>query len=196
MSVRVNKKFKEHHAGLLSNYCGLGGSGPVQHKIDALCKKHDEMYDDMLKEGRNPYLHFNEADQWMVDELGKIKGDGSQSWKTYILEKIIPGIWKVKAAISPNDVNQQKLRAIEERLGKDEDEKYAGIQKVNEPIDDTNMHEGINKRSTQPIEVSTDSKGNLITPPKTKKKKEETISPRKYHLLICNDGIQSKTSSY
>lgn len=55
--------------GLLSNYCGLGGSGKAQHFIDSLCEKHDAQYGELQDKGHNPYNHWNDADQEFLDAL-------------------------------------------------------------------------------------------------------------------------------
>ena len=114
----LRKSNKKSHAGLLSNYCGFGGSGPIQHKIDDLCMQHDNMYEKMLKEGRNPYTKFNEADQWMIDQIDKISFTrngktlsvfDANALKQHVLSRVIPAIWKVKRALAPNDVQEMEV---------------------------------------------------------------------------------------
>lgn len=58
--------------GIFSNYCGLGGEGPVRHEVDKLCKIHDEAYGEMQKKGINPYLKWNDADSDFLAGLKKL----------------------------------------------------------------------------------------------------------------------------
>lgn len=58
--------------GILSNYCGLGGFGTPRHKVDQLCKEHDEAYEKYIKKGINPYLSYNLADEVFMEQLKKI----------------------------------------------------------------------------------------------------------------------------
>jgi len=57
--------------GVLSNYCGLGGSGPTLHRVDEICKRHDEYYDFLRAKHGWPesYLTWNAADADMEEEL-------------------------------------------------------------------------------------------------------------------------------
>ncbi len=65
--------------GLFSNYCGLGdskGKG-TQHETDKLCKEHDDAYEEMIKEGKNPYFSMNKADQMFLKKLKALKKSGT-----------------------------------------------------------------------------------------------------------------------
>lgn len=44
-------------------------NGEPTNKADQAARKHDFAYDQLIKEGVNPYLSFNKADQDLIDEL-------------------------------------------------------------------------------------------------------------------------------
>lgn len=83
----------------LSNYCGLGGSGPVQHALDVLCKKHDEEYQDMIESGRNPYIRYNNADRRFLNALKRIKPGGVREM---ILHKASYAFFRLKGLVVPD----------------------------------------------------------------------------------------------
>lgn len=70
-------KRKGSARGFFSNYCGLGGSGPVLHKTDAICKQHDECYSELSKSD-NPYLYYNDCDEEMMRALKRHKPETIQ----------------------------------------------------------------------------------------------------------------------
>ena len=70
--------------GIFSNYCGLGGSGPVQHAVDALCRTHDRRYGQLEKKGINPYWTWNEADEEFLEGLRHIEDKSVKEFVTRI----------------------------------------------------------------------------------------------------------------
>lgn len=76
MSVRgFTADEKTAFYGLFTNYCGLGGAGQVRSYVDALCKRHDQQYQEYIARGINPYKYFNEADRELVQNLYKVPLD-------------------------------------------------------------------------------------------------------------------------
>lgn len=83
--------------GLLSNYCGFGGSGIPQHKVDQICKEHDADYKLIQDAGQNPYTHFNWADAKMLQKLQEHTATG---FKENVLKAASQALWKVKAQVT------------------------------------------------------------------------------------------------
>lgn len=79
---------------MFSNYCGLGGSGPVQHQVDQICKEHDEDYQTILDQGENPYLHYNWADDKMQKRLRRVRT--SASIREKMLKTFTTTLWNAK----------------------------------------------------------------------------------------------------
>lgn len=69
--------------GIFSNYCGLGGSGPIQHALDAICNEHDDDYDRIRRMGQDPYWSWNWADQKMMKAWKKVD---PKSYKQVLLK--------------------------------------------------------------------------------------------------------------
>ncbi len=64
--------------GLFSTHCGIGDSkGDPEHKVDELCKEHDDAYEKMIKQGLNPYFQNNKADDIFLDKLKKLGKSGT-----------------------------------------------------------------------------------------------------------------------
>lgn len=85
---------EKHESGLLSNYCGLGGSGPTQHLIDVLCKIHDRDYQKIITQGKNPYLTHNWADEKFLTALEKL--NNKRNVKENILKFVATSFFNFK----------------------------------------------------------------------------------------------------
>lgn len=79
--------------GLLSNYCGFGGDGIPQHKVDEICAEHDRDYATIQAAGSNPYLHYNWADKKMLKSLEQHCAKG---FRENVLKLGATALWKVK----------------------------------------------------------------------------------------------------
>ena len=81
-TIGEGKKQKIEHHGLLSNYCGPGGTGDARHPTDAACQDHDQDYGEMQAAGEKPYLVFGEADQTLLHKLNKRRQAITQELQT------------------------------------------------------------------------------------------------------------------
>ena len=91
--------------GVLSNYCGFGGSGIPQHQVDEICAEHDRDYAIIQKAGKNPYLHYNWADQKMLKALEKHTAKG---FREKILKQAATGLWKLKSSFT-NSLDKEQV---------------------------------------------------------------------------------------
>ncbi|MCG0276764.1 MAG: hypothetical protein L5655_11555 [Thermosediminibacteraceae bacterium] len=96
---------EKHKQGWFSNYCGLGGYGIPQHAVDEICKQHDDDYDHIQKQGKNPYLSFNWADEKMLNALRSVS---PQSKREYILKHVSQNLWRAKWQFLSNDESLSK----------------------------------------------------------------------------------------
>lgn len=96
---------EKHKQGWFSNYCGLGGYGIPQHAVDEICKTHDEDYDHILKQGKNPYMSFNWADEKMLNALRSV---APASKREFILKHTAQNLWRAKWAFLSNDESLSK----------------------------------------------------------------------------------------
>lgn len=79
----LNSNRNRKETGRFSNYCGLGGDGPVQHEVDEACRIHDEDYGVLIRKGINPYGRFNDADQKFMHNLQQIS---PKSFREYVAQ--------------------------------------------------------------------------------------------------------------
>lgn len=99
--------------GLLSNYCGPDlpfwkGSGISKHKVDRICKIHDNKY--KLLQAKYgfwyPYLQFNSADEWMINELKKLT---TLSNKEQLIKIVASNLWEFKKKFTKGlDIEKEK----------------------------------------------------------------------------------------
>lgn len=98
---------------LFSVYCGLGESrGAPIHLTDEACKRHDEMYQDMLDKGQNPYTTWNYADREFIRELETI--GVTTSWREYVVNTVARNLFALKKTILDyGDVTQEPAVAAQ-----------------------------------------------------------------------------------
>lgn len=86
---------------MFSNYCGFGGSGKIKHKVDAICKQHDDDYKQIQSEHGyiTPYVKFNWADKKMLDALARVN-PGDLEWKQRVLKSMAENLWNFKSKFS------------------------------------------------------------------------------------------------
>ena len=84
--------------GLFSNFCGFGGAGIPQHKVDELCREHDNAYQNILDHGGNPYTHWNEADATFLFKLKRIVPDSLREGLVRTAANIV---FSVKEQLAP-----------------------------------------------------------------------------------------------
>lgn len=61
-----------------SRYCGpfTDTKEPPENRVDALCQKHDDEYEELRQQGYNPYTQFNKADTNIMNNI-------RSGWFTY-----------------------------------------------------------------------------------------------------------------
>lgn len=89
---------------VFSNYCGLGGEGLPRHKVDELCKKHDEAYGRMIQEDhQNPYFNFNQADADFLRDLYAL--GKSEGLSESVVRGAAVGFFEAKRILAPKSVD-------------------------------------------------------------------------------------------
>ena len=147
MSHKLRKEQVEHILdGFFSNYCGPGGSGRVLHKVDSICKKHDEEYGKLQQRGINPYTCYNKPDEIFLHELSQV---GPKGLKELITKLGGQGYFKLKKLIAP--YCKQKLQLISQSSSEDTHHSQS------HSLTETNMAQAMinhKKRRGDPIEHS------------------------------------------
>ncbi len=147
MSNKLRKEQVEHILdGFFSNYCGPGGSGKVLHKVDSICKKHDEEYGKLQQRGINPYTCYNKPDEIFLHELSQV---GPKGLKELITKLGGQGYFKLKKLIAP--YCKQKLQLISQSSSEDTHHSQS------HSLTETNMAQAMinhKKRRGDPIEHS------------------------------------------
>lgn len=113
-NILTNEDLNTWFNGIFSNYCGPGGSGKVLHRIDSICKKHDEEYGKLQKRGINPYLCYNKADEIFLHDLQEIDPNGYQELVTKFGGK---SYFKLKQLVAP--YCKSRLRGISQSSSED-----------------------------------------------------------------------------
>lgn len=98
--------------GYFSNYCGLGGAGSTQHDTDDACRKHDIIFEEVLKIGGEPYLHYVKGDTEFLKEL---MSKPAKSFKEQIVKEISSAYAAFKHLLPASQVDMPaKLRGVYE----------------------------------------------------------------------------------
>lgn len=95
--------------GLLSNYCGPGGDGQIQHQTDECCRIHDNCYsEDTL----NKYLFYNNCDERFLNCLNKAR---LSSLRERAINTASSAYFKSKEFFTPKKVdwNNTAIRRVE-----------------------------------------------------------------------------------
>lgn len=110
-------------ANLFTNYCGLGGKGPVINEIDALCKEHDEHYTELIGKGKNPYTSHNEADEIFINKIKcLLKKNGNPI--NQLVGNVANAYFKAKKAMK---IRGQKRKETEGECKHCEESEYCDI---------------------------------------------------------------------
>ena len=99
--------------GLFSNYCGFGGSGIPQHRVDKICQEHDDDYQIIEAQGQDPYWNFNWADEKMLDAISKV---AHPSFKEKLIREVATMVWHSKKATFPSLPNLQGTAHAQQTL--------------------------------------------------------------------------------
>lgn len=106
--------------GVFSNFCGPGGFSNAlpQNELDAICKQHDEDYGAILAAGKNPYFHYNWADEKMVKAMkAKTKWTNKEAFVGRVADKL----WEWKKSYLSDDPSLLKSPATGHKRGNDRD---------------------------------------------------------------------------
>lgn len=149
---------------LFSNYCGLGGQGTPLHRVDAICKKHDENYGLIMKAGENPYFTYNWADKVMLEDINAISPKTLQEAvayagaKTFLSAKFVlkgkkDALGQSGMEAEATDISDQlEANTITGSFTTPQREKRpaTGVS----PLEDKNKKQKYNDNRRKPIEVS------------------------------------------
>jgi hypothetical protein len=94
--------------GIFSNFCGPGGYASMlpQNRVDEICQQHDRNYDEILKQGKNPYFSYNWADKIMQDQLRVIT---PSSIREKLVSDVATSLWNAKKQYLTNDLSLLNL---------------------------------------------------------------------------------------
>lgn len=112
--------------GLLSNYCGPGGNGQVEHSTDSCCQVHDTCY---TGDTVNKYLFYNECDERFLNCLNKAK---LSSLREKVVNTASSAFFKFKRRFqTPKKVHWDTLESRRiERLSASKDAKQKFIERI------------------------------------------------------------------
>lgn len=112
----ARERDNDYTGHILSNFCGLGGSGIPRHAVDAACKRHDQGYTALLAAGHSKaevYGRFNKYDKEFMDFLTSHVPANKEE---LVLAQGAKAIFGFKRAITPSKSlsNMSKRQKVEQ----------------------------------------------------------------------------------
>ncbi len=111
--------------GIFTEYCGpdiwiYKGEGPPRNAVDAICKKHDDMYEELLQLGLPAYSAFSQADQSFMNELEELRKSGASIDQQLVAQTAL--LWfkakkQVRKEITRDAIEQARKAAQEKTKG-------------------------------------------------------------------------------